>query len=409
MSETQSSIGPSLLLAGLQQRVQQGEIALIAACHVSEVTDLGKTVVQTLKHPIDFPGLDQVVLAGDTVAIAVSARIPRLSEIVDVVLDELGQCKPAAIDVIVDDLMTDSQLEALDAVIGQRAEIQRHDSNIRGDLSYLAADQKARPIYLNRRLVDADFVLPIVAVRGGEKSFTETLIYPDLADAQTKIRLANDSPEELERDWPTEEPAWLLGIQLMMSVEINNEGQVCGVRCGLRNPSRSIPGASLKDPEDAFDLVVASVEGLTKADDWSSAIGAIEAAAKFVEPEGTIVLWSNLQTEPPSSPAGDSRWDDDEEPQTNRSDDDDYEGNEVDQADEVEAKTDDLPRWDRTILLHSGLSEDVTDSRGIESIASIDELQRLASGFGRVGWLRAAQIEPLESGTREISVKSFRS
>jgi hypothetical protein len=407
MSETQSSTGPSPLFAGLQQQIRQGEIHLIETCDVPEVGDLNAAIIQSLQSPIDFPGLDQVVLPGDTLAIAISTRIARLGEIVNVVLDEIGRCQPAAIDVIVDDGMTDAELEALDAVIGQRAEIQRHDSNLRGDLSYLAADQKARPIYLNRRLVDADFVLPIVAARGGGKSCAETLIYPELADAQTKIRLANDSPEQLQRDWPTEEPAWLLGVQLMMFVDINDEGQVCGIRSGLRAPSRSIVGWPLNRKEDSFELVIASVDGLTKTDDWGSMLVAIESAAKFVEPEGTIVLWSNLQTEPPTFRSDEGRWDEDEVPQARRRDDDDDEGRDHETSDSIEADSDDLPRWDLAIqngrrwarllqnyriLLHSGLSEELTDSKGIESIASVDELQRLTSGFRRVGWLRAAHI-----------------
>jgi hypothetical protein len=412
MSETQSSTGPSPLFAGLQQQIRQDEIHLIETCDVPEVSDLNAAIIQSLQSPIDFPGLDQVVLAGDTVAIAVSTRIARLGEIINVVLDEIGRCQPAAIDVIVDDRMTDAELEALDAVIGQRAEIQRHDSNLRGDLSYLAADQKARPIYLNRRLVDADFVLPIVASRGGGKSCTETLIYPELADAQTKIRLANDTPEQLQRDWPTEEPAWLLGVQLMMLVDVNDEGQVCGIRSGLRAPSRSNVGRPLNTKEDSFELVIASVDGLTKTDDWDSLLDAIESAAKFVEPEGTIVLWSTVQTEPPTlrSDGGlsdEAQWDQDDVPQADRRDDDDYEGRNDETSDSIEADSDDLPRWDLAIqngrrwarllqnyriLLHSGLSEELTDSKGIESIASVDELRRLTSGFRRVGWLRAAHI-----------------
>ena len=124
---------------------------------------VGETV-QALQRPDDFPPLDAALVPGDRVALAIDPNVPQIESVVEGVLRLFDAADTSEIELVLWDEAIDETIDRLESVAGDRL-VLRHRSDIRESLSYLAADIDADPIYLNRAIVDADFVLPIVAVR----------------------------------------------------------------------------------------------------------------------------------------------------------------------------------------------------------------------------------------------------
>lgn len=394
-------------------------LTVIDSCDVPALEDLKSAIAQSLNHPTDFPSVDLALLPGDTATVCVSGRTPRLPEVIEGVLDALAPCRPSAVDVVIDELGDAAMLAAIQAAAGERADVHLHVADDRSELAYLAADAEARPVYLNRRIVDADWVLPIAIHRGGCDEMTESLIYPALADSATHNRRIDQGTDTaLESS-----PAWLVGVQLMMALDINDSGAVCGVRCGMRRQSPDPSDASSTETSDAskasatFPAVVVSFDGLDEWD-WPSAIDAVGHATALLEEDGVIVV----ELPPQGSPPVPTTW-------------------QADQDLDSEASTGELPAWDpmrarmktlvqvtqnyRVFVLDSrdgpqpvDASEDAStgDRRSIRDslahhwgIETIDDgvgLERLLGEFDRVGWWRAAGVPP--TGTPNPSASADR-
>ena len=146
--------------------------ASLAAVHVWEYDaaskrtsqDIAGETVRTLAAPDDFPPIEAAIVSGDKVALAVDPNVPAVDQVIEGVLRMLRATPAGEVDIVVWDEATEETMQRIRDVAGQTRVI-RHHSGERESLCYLAADQEALPIYLNRDLVDADFVLPIVAVR----------------------------------------------------------------------------------------------------------------------------------------------------------------------------------------------------------------------------------------------------
>ncbi len=73
------------------------------------------------------------------------------------------------------------QLAEIRSHLADEVEVVVHSSQRRDDLRYLAANASADPIYLNRYIVDADVVVPIVVARCGDlyiKGLTQVPSFP---------------------------------------------------------------------------------------------------------------------------------------------------------------------------------------------------------------------------------------
>ena len=195
----------------------------------------------------------------------------------------------------------------------------------------------------------------------------------------------------LTADHNPNEPAMLLGAQLMLSITSSDAGQaaqiIAGTTIGIRKrlqETRHVPNS--KTPTS---LVVASLDGNQQQQTWHNLARATASAARIADTSGTLVLWTDISDAPTGCLL--------------RISDDTAELGKNSQTEIGE----DLPLWDPTltpaytlrkltqeyrILLHSGLPPEEVEALGIGTIQSGEELRNLTRSFANCNILRAASF-----------------
>lgn len=393
MSRTDKQISDFAEISGLLQSKQVWEYqsGTRRSCR-----DVARQAFNALQQPDDFPPIGAALVPGDRVAMAVDPNVPQLIEVIQGTMKALSQSELGEIDIVVWDECHEQTFAAIQNEVGESARVVRHRSSNRESLRYLGADDDADPVYVNRLLVDADFVLPIVAGRPLDTRCQHDLtgVFPNFADSASRLRHRAQravKAQDAKQDAPyLPETAWLLGVHIMMCVTASTTGQVGEIIAGTPDAMRKQLTASrraLAEFPPPASLVIASLDGDSQQQTWGNAARAISAASRYAKPGGTIVLWGAID-EPPGGKLltiGDSAG-----------------------LTSTEQPIDDgFPRWDATVdtagameriaadyrlLIHAHLEDDLIESMGFGSVASTDELVRLSQSFDSCGFLRAAQF-----------------
>jgi nickel-dependent lactate racemase len=272
--------------------------------------------VAALAKPLDFPPLRQAVIPGDRVVLALTGAVPQGPAVVSAVVAVVIEAGVAPGDICIlraatDPSSADGLRLALPAEYREQIEILTHDPTHRDRLSYLAANPDGEGIYVNRRLFDADVVLPIGCVRlaatPGYFGVNSTL-YPTFSDNPTLERFAasaieSDDDEIARRRHEADEVAWLLGVLLTIQVVPAAGGGVLHVVAGNAE-SVERRGAELCRLAWEFDvprraeLVVAAIEGGDEQQTWENLGRAVAAASRAVADDGAIALCTELAAPP---------------------------------------------------------------------------------------------------------------
>src|SRR5262249_49492023 len=148
-------------------------------------------------HPVNFPPFRQMVVPGDRVAIALDASLAGVGPILQVLDEVLRQAGVDANDVTV---VTTPEGDAdLAGDLPQGMVLEVHNSGDSKQLAYLATTKEGRRIYLNRRLTDADVVIPVgrlgydpmLGYRG-----PWSVIFPNLSNWETSVSYRQRIPED---------------------------------------------------------------------------------------------------------------------------------------------------------------------------------------------------------------------
>ncbi|MBM4091892.1 MAG: DUF2088 domain-containing protein [Planctomycetes bacterium] len=274
--------------------------------------DPSARVSACLAEPLGFPPLARAIVPGDRVVISVDPNTPQPCEIISGVVRTLlaGNVRPS--DIVVLQTRADvGHSESLARTGSDGVEVVHHDPRDRSQLSYLAASAEANPIYLNRHLCDADFVLPINLTQP-EASFGYGGIYgglyPTFSDAQApqRFRAAVFGRKAGPRQRccaEAEEVAWLLGVQLSVQIVAGPGNTTLHALAGLADEvarrSRELVDAawSIQVPRKA-SLVIAAIEGDADDQSWENFGRALYAASRVCADQGTIVLCTDLKRKP---------------------------------------------------------------------------------------------------------------
>ena len=138
---------------------------------VPPVADIQVAVDAALASPLDIASVDQAIVSGDIVAIAVDPSTPSLPQVVGGVARWLVEhgCLPENLRIVLADKEAHDPLQDYLRQVGVATiPIEVHDPDDVQGLSYLAADEEAQAIYLNRTLVDADVVIPIACAHSAQ-------------------------------------------------------------------------------------------------------------------------------------------------------------------------------------------------------------------------------------------------
>ena len=406
-------------------------LATIAELDFSELSslepetsiDVQMETRSALESPIDFPPLNAALIPGDVIAIALDANVPSLASVLEAVCEFFHTSEAGEIHIIVSGEINPLVLSQLQEQLPIKATLTVHQTLRRESFRYLGPDAEGEAVYLNRWLVDADLVLPVVTSRPVNEHQTGDLtgIYPAFADSTARHRHYQRSKQTSHSSHSTddaelttgsdpiagtpEEPAWLLGVQLALCVTPNQSGEAAEIICGTidalkkrKHPlllGRNVDSPPTQPPRttSTSDLVVVSLDGGQSQQSWINVARAAEAGTNHTTLGGTIVVWSSLQE--PSHPtqainigASDTEQSEPEEKPSDTKEDEDFLAwdESIMALERLEKVSEDYQ-----IILHSKLPADQLEAVGLGCIESVEELKRLAMAFPTRAILRAAQ------------------
>lgn len=250
-------------------------------------------VAEALGRPRDFPPLRLAAVPGDRVAIALGDRVPEPS----LVLAEVGRVlvdagvEPADVTVLVGPGNESIALTGLPEGFA----LHRHDPAEPDGLAYLATTRNERRVYLNRRLTDADLVLPV-----GRFDVDPSGMSRGPLDAA--FPALSDKPDQQIAAGEAAEVGWLLGCQYQLGVVSGITGIVDAIG-GLGDAvtaagTRAFAAAWGVTAPSRAELVVAGVGRPGVAGDVDDLGRALATATALVQRGGKIVVLSRVAGRP---------------------------------------------------------------------------------------------------------------
>lgn len=291
-------------------------VTLIDAPRGASLNDLRTAVPRSLERPLGFPPLAQALAPGDRVALALAAEFDRMEEVVAGVVEYLRQTGVEAENIEIVSTRRDSEIEPFDPRSGLPSEVREavswtlHDSLTRERLSLLAQTRADKPLYMNRRLCEADFVLPLgLSLAGRPAQGGDGSVFPTFADDPALRRFRRPggdlAPEVADRHAREEidEAIRLLGVQCELRVVAGSAGKplrvVVGAPEAIRKECESLRHeAWRRDAPPRAPLVIAAVEGGPLVQSWENTVRAIKNASLVSEEGGMIAVCSDLAQPP---------------------------------------------------------------------------------------------------------------
>jgi nickel-dependent lactate racemase len=288
--------------------------SLVAWCDAPRGEPLGEVGVairQALAGPLDFPPLAQAVVPGDKVAIALDPAVPQSQELVSGAVSMLLSAGVLADDITLVVSPSNQSGEARDHLNLLAPEIRDsiatevHDPKQRGSLSYLGATSDEKPIYINRVIYDADFVISIGLLRPdtalGYHGVNST-VFPAFADAAEIARHHNSQAEKARARNKlrkrADEVGWMLGARFTIQVVPGRSDHILHVLAG---DSAAVYETGNRLYEDAWachaqgraELVVATIEG-DKEQTWENVARALASAAVAMNDGSAVAICTDL-------------------------------------------------------------------------------------------------------------------
>jgi nickel-dependent lactate racemase len=299
-------------------------LELPAHCQVAELggspgeplTDPAAAVAAALTDPLEFPPLSAAAIPGDRVVLTLERGTPQapalVSGIVHVLVD--SGVYPGDIAIVLAEESGAGRADptqSLDPRYRSEVSVECHDSRVEDSLAYLAATRAGRPIYLNRRVCDADVVIPVGVVRHeAQPDYLGVYgsLFPRLTDAASQTRYQSNNAsqwrsEAIRRREEAAEAAWLLGVQFTVQVVPSGSEGVLHIVAGeasavARRTQQLFHAAWQQSVAHPADLVIATIEGGEEHQTWANVGRALFAASRVVTGDGAIVVCSDLKQSP---------------------------------------------------------------------------------------------------------------
>lgn len=276
------------------------------------VQDCAAAVQKAIGAPLEFPPLARSVVPGDHVAIALESCSPQIVKAIPPVVEVLQKADIAIedISIVCASNIQDDQLEALEGALKNSkldgVTVTRHDPADRKQMSYVAATEAGRAVYLGRAIADAEFVVSIGEAFADDRA--RSVLYPRFSDQDSINRSQGAAPNDRARKELAaegEQIAWLLGVQFAIRIVPGENASVLQVVAGEATAvieySRRLCRESwtFETPRRA-DLVIAAIGG-EEAQTWSNVARALATARSIVRENGVIALCTELNQVPDQS------------------------------------------------------------------------------------------------------------
>lgn len=283
-----------------------------------QIESLNDSIQNALASPLDFPPLQQAVISGDQIVIALDCDTPAADLILAAIWDVLDSRDVEPEHVLVLQPKGQSPAEPLDPRrqlpqdVAQEMGWRIHDPEQTDDGQYLATSASGERVYLAIELIEADLVIPVGPVafdsvlgyRG-----THSVLYPGLSNAESISRALGQGHRELEPDDQRplrqliDDVGWLLGVQFCVQVVPAAGSGVAGVWAGLpesvfRAAQKCLDTAWRIELDQRSDIVVASIESDAGGHGWEQIGRALAVARNLVTREGRILLLTDIDESP---------------------------------------------------------------------------------------------------------------
>jgi hypothetical protein len=292
-----------------------------------EILELNQAFELAFSAPVDYPSLDRSIFPGDRLAVVLQAGLPAAREVLHEILLHLEKIDFSLEDLVVvinpqsakefgfskEEVQEAMQSQAesltpnrLKSIADRPIAFHIHNPDNQTELAYLAANEEGDPVYLSRRLVDADVILPVgISVAGNEKRAMDCL-YPDFSSTATRqrfqagemsieqqraeIRLANDAVGSFST------------IQLVSGPGRIMQRVLFGLRDEVWSEAQQLSDRlwEIEKPEQAR-AIVATIETTTGQTDWDDIVQALLTAHQFADPAAPLIVWSEIERLPHKS------------------------------------------------------------------------------------------------------------
>ncbi len=279
--------------------------------------DTRAAIRAALTNPLDFPALEQTVVPGDHIVVALDVDTPAADVILASIWDVL-----AGRDIRPEDLLvlqpaatgpvspTDPR-RSLPTEVARQIDWRVHEPDKVGQ-NYLATTASGQRVYFPREVIEADLVIPVGPVvfdpllgyRG-----TFSVLYPGLSTADAITRSHGQGHQELEPDDPrplrqlVDDIGWLLGVQFCVQVVPAAGSEVSAVWAGapesvFRAACESLERSWRVEIEERAEIVVASIQPDAGGHGWDQVGRALTVSRNLVARDGRIVVLTNLDESP---------------------------------------------------------------------------------------------------------------
>jgi nickel-dependent lactate racemase len=361
-------------------------------------------LLAALRAPVEFPSIEQAVIPGDRVTLALDRYTPGAAGLVAGIWEALSRrdIEPDKFTVIQPASRLESQLPdprgELPEDIRSHVRWIVHDPARKDACVYLASTASGDRVYIARDVVDADFLIsagpiafdPLIGYRG-----TNSVFYPGLSSTEAMQRTVGQGHHELGPDESRplreviDEIGWLLGNPFTVQVIPAATGGVSRVLAGVCEPvfkagkKLLVKGWHVEVGERP-DIVIAGIDHENGLHVWEQLGAAAEVGRSLVARGGKIVILSDLAADLPeglemirsSENARDAI-----RPLRKQAPPD------LVCATQLASAAD----WARIYLL-SGLADDVVDELFLTPVSNETEVRRLLTDDSRCLFLEAAQF-----------------
>lgn len=398
-------MSPQVLRLNAQGAVVESltEATFAPVSHEGNDAGIRAALEAALESPVNYPPLAQVVMPDDFVAIALGEAVAESASIVTGMIASLVGCglQQERIAVVTADVRDAEKLrKKLSEEMAAGVTIESHDPCDGERLCFLGLTRAEEQLSLNRRLYEADLVLPIMAERPSEAGPDSPYdgVFPGFCNKEAIDRFrrvcsvgsakTKGSALSVTRRDELDEAGRMIGAVFMVRVVSATAGGtpqvVAGEAIAVAKQAAELSRHAWAVPEvEAAPLVIAILRGGEEDQTWANVGRALELADRFVAPGGVVALWTELD-----EPIGESLG------RLLDADDRDQVASQVseDSGSEAWAAWQILQSLDRgPLFFHSRLPEGKIEDLGLAPITSAAELLRLADRQGTCLLLDDAQ------------------
>lgn len=288
-----------------------GELCFAADRSVAlhEGPAIESAVVRAMHEPVGLPPLSRCFTQDDQIAVALGAGVPQVDSVLRGVLTGLAEAniEPRQVTIVtatVEPTLATGLADAVDA--GLR--IERHDPADEDNLCFAGVDDRDEPLRINRRLFEADVILPVTCGHAPGHPAAHGAygdVYPTFGDAAALRRLAKTNSRPTH-DSDAERAGWVLGALLALQVVPGPRGGVAQVFAGEahevdREAARCCQQAWAARVDSPTSLVVITLATDPERQTWGTLATALDAASPLVAANGAIAVVTQLAAAPPQA------------------------------------------------------------------------------------------------------------